>query len=259
MEGTLRKILIACAATAALLAAGAASAAPSITNGNFDGATPLASGQLGFNTSVPGWSTTPGTYDFVFAADGPASGSVADKAGAVGQFGPVILWGPGNGQSNNFTADNLPGGGGAFVASDPAFNNGAISQVVTGLTKGVTYQISFDWAGAQQMGFTGATTEGWNVTFGSGPTQHTGTDNTPSMGFSPWQNQTFNFVADGTSDTLSFLSFGGPSSTQPPFALLDNVSITPVPEPATWALMLVGVGALGAGLRMRRREVFATA
>jgi hypothetical protein len=36
-------------------------------------------------------------------------------------------------------------------------------------------------------------------------------------------------------------------------ALLDNVSLT-VPEPATWAMMLVGFGAAGAGLRRRRAK-----
>jgi hypothetical protein len=34
--------------------------------------------------------------------------------------------------------------------------------------------------------------------------------------------------------------------------LMDNVSLT-VPEPASWALMLVGFGGLGAALRLGRR------
>ncbi|HEV2044556.1 MAG TPA: PEPxxWA-CTERM sorting domain-containing protein, partial [Sphingomicrobium sp.] len=29
---------------------------------------------------------------------------------------------------------------------------------------------------------------------------------------------------------------------------------TPVPEPATWAMMLVGFGAIGIGMRRRRRS-----
>jgi hypothetical protein len=41
---------------------------------------------------------------------------------------------------------------------------------------------------------------------------------------------------------------GGADSTQS-FAFDSTV-----PEPAAWALMLVGVGAIGASLRLRRRE-----
>jgi len=33
----------------------------------------------------------------------------------------------------------------------------------------------------------------------------------------------------------------------------DDVSVS-VPEPATWAMMLLGVGMIGAGLRMARRK-----
>jgi hypothetical protein len=35
---------------------------------------------------------------------------------------------------------------------------------------------------------------------------------------------------------------------------VDSFTLTAVPEPATWALMMVGAGCIGAGLRMRRKE-----
>ncbi|WP_380874318.1 hypothetical protein ACFB49_47180 [Sphingomonas sp. DBB INV C78] len=38
---------------------------------------------------------------------------------------------------------------------------------------------------------------------------------------------------------------------------VDNLAVTPVPEPATWAMMLAGFGLVGAGLRSRRREATA--
>ncbi|NUR45336.1 MAG: PEP-CTERM sorting domain-containing protein [Sphingomonas sp.] len=62
--------------------------------------------------------------------------------------------------------------------------------------------------------------------------------------------------------------FGGPN----PFSLtLNNVSVeqnnpvkisgfinvTPVPEPATWALMLLGFGGVGLALRRRRKPALA--
>jgi hypothetical protein len=113
---------------------------------------------------------------------------------------------------------------------------------------GDLYKLSFYWAGAQQYTFTGATTEGWQVTFGS-QTDNTATVSTPSHGFSPWELQSFTFTASSTSQVLSFLSTGGPSSSIPPFALLDGVSLTQVPEPGSWTLLLGGLGVLG-GLRL---------
>jgi hypothetical protein len=67
-----------------------------------------------------------------------------------------------------------------------------------------------------------------------------------------WESHTFSFKATGANATLTFASDEdtayGPA--------LDNVSITSgaVPEPATWALMIVGFGAVGATLRSRRRQ-----
>lgn len=33
------------------------------------------------------------------------------------------------------------------------------------------------------------------------------------------------------------------------------VLVTPVPEPATWAMMLIGLGAVGISLRFRRKRL----
>jgi hypothetical protein len=264
MEGTLRKALIACAATAALMAGGAASAANLVTNGSFE--TNGGNGQLGLTplppgTTASGWSVpsanTFGSYAFIFNTDGgTTSGTSADNGGAPGQYpGGVSLWGPGNGSANGLT---LSPDGGAFLAADGPFQPGAVTQMINGLTMGSKYTLFFDWAAAQQLGFNGSTFSGWNVSIGGTPIDSVSA-NIGNHGFSGWQGSGVVFTATGSSELLSFLATGGPSSSVPPFALLDGVSITPVPEPATWALMLVGVGALGAGLRMRRREVFATA
>ena len=49
-----------------------------------------------------------------------------------------------------------------------------------------------------------------------------------------------------------FFTENGPSDQQG--NILDNVSLTAVPEPATWAMMLVGFGGLGAAMRTTRRK-----
>jgi choice-of-anchor C domain-containing protein len=70
------------------------------------------------------------------------------------------------------------------------------------------------------------------------------------MNYLPWN---FTFRATGPTTTLSFAS--NPSAGNFYGAALDSVSVSAaVPEPATWALMLVGFGAIGFGMRRRRGE-----
>jgi len=79
---------------------------------------------------------------------------------------------------------------------------------------------------------------------------------TPSHGFTPWRYETFTFTATSSTATLSLLAYGTPVG-QPPFSLIDGISIdtsTPVPEPTTWAMMLLGFGLVGGVMRTRRRS-----
>jgi hypothetical protein len=197
-----------------------------IVNGGFETTIGPSSGQWDSSfpyVNVTGWASS--GYNFVFAPN------TADTIGAHNsEFGDSLtLWGPGNGVNNGLS--NSPTGGN-FVAADGAYQVGAITQTVNGLTVGHTYQLAFDWAGAQQSGFDGATTEQWQVSFG-GDTQSTLILNNASHGFTGWQHQTFDFTATNTSELLSFLAVGTPPS-QPPFSLLDGVSMfdtTPPPPP----------------------------
>ncbi len=189
-----------------------------VTNGGFESTTNGA-GQLGYNTNATGWTTS--GYNFLFT---PGS---ADTTGADGQYGSLQIWGPGNGSNNGLPATSPDGGN--YVAADGAFQVGAISQTINGLVAGDSYNVSFYWAGAQQQSFNGPNTEQWQVSLGS-ETQSTGVYDNPSHGFSGWQQQSFTFTADSSSDVLSFLAVGTPSGV-PPFSLLDGVSVNPTPEP----------------------------
>jgi len=55
-----------------------------------------------------------------------------------------------------------------------------------------------------------------------------------------WTRFAFNFIADGTSNTINFSEINGPS-----YIGLDDVSVTAVPEPATWAMMILGFAGVG--------------
>lgn len=219
-----------------------------IQNGDFS--SPGTSGQLTVNTTLTDWTgggkeggfgsqTTPPV--FVFPATG---GSVTGDAfmGSVSYYG------------NPMSPD-----GGRFIGADgdPAWA-GSISQTVNGLTVGDTYTLTFNWAGAQQTGFSGDTTEKWQVSFGSA-TQNTATVSTPSQTFVGWQSATMTFTATSASQVLQFLAMGSPSG-QPPWLLLDGVSMTDtslaaVPEPSTLALAgISGLALVGGGLRARLRK-----
>src|SRR5437870_2587884 len=81
---------------------------------------------------------------------------------------------------------------------------------------------------------------GWHVAVG-GQAYDAPTIFLPHHGFSGWRLATTSFIATSSTQVLSFLATGGPSFSQPPFALLDGVSLTTaVPEPATWAVIVLG-------------------
>ncbi len=74
----------------------------------------------------------------------------------------------------------------------------------------------------------------------------------PSHGFSGWRQETFTFTPPSASEVLSFLSIGTPGGV-PSFALLDGVSVSDTPEPATWALLGTSLAGLS-GFRLLRRR-----
>lgn len=243
----------------ALVLASAAQAGPVnlVQNGGFE-LTSSGTGQVDYNTSVSNW-TSPGGYNFVFAA-----GS-ADTTGAWTWFnGPndqaLKLWSDKNG-GNNALATSANGGN--FIAADGAYGVVPIQQAIN-LVVGQTYTLSFEWAAAQQWGFSGDTTEKWTVNVG-GNTFETAAYANGNHSSSGWMQETFSFTAKASDGLLSFLAAGTPTG-HPPFSLLDGVSLflvdTPdqnvppagVPEPGTVLTMLTGLGLLALAMRRRRQS-----
>ncbi len=214
--------------------AGPAVAANLVTNGSFESTTAI--DKTYFNGQVTGWS---GGTNLTFI-DFP--GTADDLSKYLTVYGPFPTTSP---------------DGGNFVEADgdPSYS-GAIYQTVGDLTVGKTYDVKFYQAAGQQYGFTGPTTEQWQVSLGT-DSKLSSLFSLPQGAVGPWQKQTLSFTASAASEVLTFLAVGTPGGA-PPISFLDGVSLTAsVPEPASWALMLAGFGSVGFALRRRAAATIA--
>jgi hypothetical protein len=198
--------------------------------------------------NTPSSSTPP--FDFILNAN-------ADTTGFPSVYSPpnIYVWGPATGSANGFTGSP---NGGDFFGSDGGYATAPISQSIGGLTVGAQYTLSFEWAASQFTNYYTQTTQDWQVTFGSQTVTTTPTT-IPGEGFSGWMTVSYTFTASTATQTLSFLAQGTPVN-EPPFTLLDGVSLTmntaSVPEPTSLLMLGVGtLGVIGIGLRRRARAV----
>jgi len=118
-----------------------------------------------------------------------------------------------------------------------------VTQTITGLTAGDSYTLSYAYGGRP-----GGGPQELNVSFGSTLlTTETGS-------FGVWTPNSFVVVADASSEVLTFQSVdvgGLPSYGNE----ISTVSLSAIPEPATWAFMMIGFGAVGASMRSRRKSL----
>lgn len=137
----------------------------------------------------------------------------------------------------------------AVLQSATAGQQGSFVLTLTGLVDGQSYDVSFlDESRPANNGGTA-----YSVTYGSQVFNFGVPASTSSF-----STETFSFIADTQDSTLTFAAPTADGTFDRATAIdTVSVSLTPVPEPAAWALMLVGFGGLGATLRTRRRSAAA--
>lgn len=207
-----------------------------ITNGSFETTSNVTSAVASFSINLDGtlngWTLSGTPSGNLILNCLVASGATTSLCGSHAFGGGMSFWvNPGASPD-----------GGNYVGIDGDSNfRLALQQTIGGLTVGQNYTLTFWQAAAQQNGFTGATTEQWQVTFGS-QTQTSALMNDANHGAVGWNQVTMNFTASSTSQTLSFLALGTPNG-QPPFVLLDGVTLnqTTTPEPATFGFIGLGL------------------
>jgi hypothetical protein len=203
-------------AAAAFFSLGPANAATIVTNGSFE------NGLTGWSTS--GTGTTPNIGITVVGSTTP--------------FGDTITY-PASFGSHS-----------AYFVDDNAHTENLFQTV--SLTGGVQYNLSFALYGTPSganNGFDFSLTSLLNVT-----PAFSVTETSSQVPVGAWTTYDFSFIpTNGGTFTLSFDFDAGPTPAKD--VLLDNVSISAaVPEPSTWAMMMLGFVGIGAMTYRRRKS-----
>jgi hypothetical protein len=174
------------------------------------------------------------------------------------------------------TVDTLGSAGTTLLALEADnYSRAAMDYTISGLTSGLSYTLTYDFAEDQQSAATcggqcnGSYEAQLNVSelvggaiSGSGTAVNIGGASQTTQTFAGWSAETITFTASGTSEELAFLANSDLTAQVPAFALVDGFTVTPtppgVPEPNSLLLLSTGLLGLGGYMRMRLKSGAAT-
>jgi len=218
------KAFLAAGAAAAIAFSAPAISAELVTNGSFE------TGNLsGWTYANVGGGTAPVVIAYNQAGNYP-----------VGAFGEAI-------------PTDVGGGNYAVYFSSDTANPDSLSQMVN-VVAGQTYDLSFDYY-VPQNGYNNPYDASLSFLIDGVQAGSTLTTGSPGGNTPPktWEHFATTYTAATTGAVDLSLQFHGLGSTAADFAV-DKVSMTAVPEPATWAMMILGLGVIGVSARRRRVE-----
>jgi hypothetical protein len=172
------------------------------------------------STLMPGWTVTGSHYVSWIGPTNPFNGLTASPSG-----GSYFL--------------DLTG----YIAGAPY--SGVTQTIAT--QAGATYLLTFDLGSSPFYGVQDG------VTASAASASETFTSTNDGTQNNLWQSESLSFKATGSSTAIIILGNSGDN-----YIGLDNVSVVETaagtPEPATWAMMLVGFFGMGAVIRGRRTQ-----
>jgi hypothetical protein len=141
-------------------------------------------------------------------------------------------------QTNN---QGVPTGNGALLLNE----NGGVGTTIVGLVAGQSYNISLLLSGDNRPGQSYV----FDISIGSNSWSTSGVDGNAGSNSGTIEN--YAFTATGTSETLRLSQ----SSTTQASPIIDNISIAAVPEPSTWAMLVLGFAGVGFLAYRRKNKV----
>jgi hypothetical protein len=144
---------------------------------------------------------------------------------------------------------NSPGNASTFFLDLTGTHDDGVFAGVTqtvATTPGATYSLTFDLGSATQWGIPDG------ITASAAGTSHTFTSTDALATTDTWESETFNFTASGTSTLISLMGASGEQYVGLDNVDLEQTSVGAVPEPSTWAMMILGF--CGVGFMAYRRK-----